>query len=200
MRTLLLATTNVDKVREIVEILGEVPYELRTLRDVRGVTAPEENGRTFAENARIKALYYAQLTGELSVAEDSGLEIDALGGAPGVQSARYGGEDTSYPRKFALLYDALRAAGTVDSGARFVCALALADAGRILFEAVGTIEGRIAREPAGAGGFGYDPIFYYPPFETTLAAAGDRKSAVSHRSKAFRQLKTFLVQGLKPNS
>ena len=162
------------------------------------MAAPEETGSTFAENARAKALYYARSTGELTVAEDSGLEIDGLNGQPGVESARYGGAGASYPEKFVRIYDALRAAHADGSAARFVCALALAHESRILFEAAGTIEGRIAERPTGEGGFGYDPIFYYPPFGSTLAEAGDRKSAVSHRGQAVRALRTFLLSGLEP--
>ena len=191
---LVVATTNRDKVREIREILEDSPIEIVTLDAWRGVAAPEENGRTFAENARLKALHYAGVTGELTVAEDSGLEIDALGGAPGVESARYGGADLPYSAKFALIYDALRARGADSSPARFVCALALARGGEILFEARGTVEGRVAPEPRGGGGFGYDPIFFYPPFGCTLAEAADRKNDVSHRASAFRQLRAYLVR------
>jgi len=200
MRKLLLATTNRDKVREILAILAGLPFEFRTLADFPELMAPEETGRSFADNARAKAIYYATATAELAVAEDSGLEIDALQGRPGVESARYAGVDSSYPEKFARLYDELRAVEGEGSPARFVCALALARAGRIQFEAAGTIEGRIAERPSGGGGFGYDPIFYYPPFGTTLAEVGERKSTVSHRGEAFRLLRTFLDQGLKPNS
>jgi XTP/dITP diphosphohydrolase len=173
-----------------------VPFVLVTLAEWPDAAAPEENGRTFAENARLKALYYAARTAELTVAEDSGLEIDALGGAPGVESARYGGVDSTYAHKFHLIYDELRARGLgpADAGpARFVCALALARKGQMLFEARGVVEGRIAAEPAGTGGFGYDPIFYYPPFGCTLAEAGDRKAEVSHRGQAFRALRTYLM-------
>ena len=201
MRKLLVATTNRHKLVEIAAILEGVPFQIQGLTDFPGIAAPEETGRTFAENARAKGVYYAEITGELTVAEDSGLEIDALGGAPGVESARYGGADTTYPRKFALIYDALRAKHAPDSTAspaaspaRFVCAVALATpAGRVLFETQGIIEGRIAPEPKGEGGFGYDPIFYYPPFAGTLAEAGDRKSVVSHRGHAFRALRKFLT-------
>src|SRR5437762_1714911 len=108
--------------------------DLVTLDAWGDLEAPEETGRTFEENARQKALYYAASTGELTVAEDSGLEIDALGGAPGVESARYGGADLPYPEKFARLYDALRASGSADRRARFVCALALVKGDRLLFE------------------------------------------------------------------
>jgi XTP/dITP diphosphohydrolase len=192
VRRLLIATTNGNKVREIRELLVAAPVELVTLAAWPDLPAPEETGATFEENARAKALYYAARTGELSVAEDSGLEIDALGGAPGVESARFGGADMPYPDKFALLYTALRARGAIDSPARFVCAVALAQGDRILFETRGTIEGRVAPQPRGAGGFGYDPIFFYPPYEMTLAEAGNRKAAVSHRGEAFRNLRTYL--------
>ncbi len=191
---LVVATTNPDKAREIADLLSGVPIELHTLADFPAVAEAEETGRTFEENARAKALHYAAATGELAVAEDSGLEIDALDGAPGVRSARFGGAGTSYPQKFALIYDALRARGAKTSAARFVCALALARPERILFESRGVIEGRIAAEPLGEGGFGYDPIFFYPPFGRTLAEAGPRKSAVSHRGQAFRALRAFLLR------
>jgi XTP/dITP diphosphohydrolase len=199
---LLVATTNRGKLVEIAALLAGVPFQIQTLADFPPFLAAEETGRTFAENARAKALYYADATGALTVAEDSGLEIDVLAGAPGVESARYGGVDASYPQKFARLYDALRAKGAAGSPARFVCALALARGGSVVFEARGTIEGRIADEPRGDGGFGYDPIFFYPPFGRTLAEAADRKSAVSHRGQAFRALRTFLDQGstFRPNA
>lgn len=187
--TLLVATTNTDKLREIRALLGNFPVELRTLTDGSAIAPPEETGHTFAENARLKALFYARKTGQLTVAEDSGLEIDALDGAPGVESARFGGVETPYPAKFALIYEALRARGVSTSPARFVCALALADPDKILFEARGLVEGTIAPAPKGCGGFGYDPIFYYPPFGCTLAEAGSRKSEVSHRGEALRQLR-----------
>ena len=192
MQKLLIATTNRAKVAEITDLLQGVPYDLVTLARWPDVPAPEEKGSTFEENARAKVLYYAARTGELTVAEDSGLEIDALAGAPGVASARWGGADTSYPDKFALIYDALGARGAGESRARFVCALALAAGDTILFEARGTVEGRIAPEPRGDGGFGYDPIFFYPPLGRTLAEVGERKSAISHRGEAFRALGAFL--------
>jgi XTP/dITP diphosphohydrolase len=189
---LLVATTNPNKVREIRQLLDSVNVELVTLAAWPGLVAPEETGKTFEDNARAKARYYAAATGELTVAEDSGLEIDALGGAPGVESARFGGAATSYPEKFALIYDALRANASAASAARFVCAVALARGDRVLFETRGTVEGTIAPEPKGDGGFGYDPIFFYPPYGKTLAEAGDAKDAVSHRGKAFRVLRTYL--------
>ena len=192
---LLLATTNRGKLSEIFALLADLPVALTTLADYPPIDAPKETGSTFAENARQKALFYAGHAGALTVAEDSGLEIDALGGAPGVHSARFGGE-TTYPQKFALLEEQLRQARSPDRTARFVCALALADADRIVFATRGTIEGLITFPPRGEGGFGYDPIFFYPPFGCTLAEAGERKSAVSHRGQAFRALRLFLERNL----
>jgi XTP/dITP diphosphohydrolase len=194
MPKLLVATTNRDKLLEIGPLLEGLPFQLATLADYPPVVAPEETGHTFEENARAKALYYGLATGELAVAEDSGLEIDRLDGAPGVLSARWGGADASYAERFGLIYDALRAKGALDSPARFVCAVALVRQGTILFETRGVVEGRVAPEPKGEGGFGYDPIFLYPPFGRTLAEVSDRKSEVSHRGHAFRALRGFLQQ------
>jgi XTP/dITP diphosphohydrolase len=195
---LLVATTNDAKLREIRPLLSDLPFELVTLARWPDLAPPEETGRTFAENARLKARYYAEATGLLAVAEDSGLEIDALGGAPGVESARFGGTHTPYPQKFALIYERMRASPAAASSARFICALALAEGDAVLFETQGAVEGRIAPEPKGEGGFGYDPIFFYPPFGCTLAEAGDRKSAVSHRGAAFRRLRDYLRQPRTP--
>ena len=191
MTALLVATTNRNKVREIRQLL-DGSAEIVTLADWPDLEAPEETGKTFEDNARLKALYYAAATGALTVAEDSGLSIDALDGAPGVESARFGGIDLPYPEKFALIDTALRAKGDRESPARFVCALALVRDGRVLFETRGTVEGRISPEPSGTGGFGYDPIFFYPPYGQTLAEAGDAKAAVSHRGEAFRALRDYL--------
>lgn len=189
-----LATTNGGKLKEIAQLLAGVPVELRTLADFPDVAPPDEDGRTFAENARLKALFYARHTGELTVAEDSGLEIDALDGAPGIESARYGGPASTYPEKFSLIYDALRARKAATSAARFVCALALVKDGHVLFETRGSVEGKIAPEPRGAEGFGYDPIFYYPLLGCTLAeATAAQKAAISHRGEAFRKLRTYLT-------
>ena len=192
MTRLLVATTNPNKMREIRQMLAGTALDIVTLAEWPAVTAPEETGRTFEENASAKALYYAAATGQLTVAEDSGLAIDALEGAPGVESARLGGAGLPYPEKFALIDAALRAKGDRESPARFVCALALVRGDRVLFEARGTVEGRISPEPKGQGGFGYDPIFFYPAYGQTLAEAGDAKAAVSHRGEAFRALRAFL--------
>jgi XTP/dITP diphosphohydrolase len=192
---LLVATTNRHKVAEIRRLLGELPVELVTLADVPPIVEPEETALTFAENARLKARHYSDRSGLATVAEDSGLEVDALGGAPGVESARFGGAEASYPEKFALLYKLLRDSGSTDRTARFVCALAVVKDGQVLFEARGTVEGEIAPSPAGEGGFGYDPIFFYPPLGCTLAEAGERKHEVSHRARAFAELRAFLHSG-----
>jgi XTP/dITP diphosphohydrolase len=189
----LLATTNPGKLREIRAILAGAPVRLIGLDEMPPVEAPEETGRTFAENARLKALYYAKAYETPAIAEDSGLEIDALDQAPGVESARYGGADTTYPEKFALIYAALTDRPAAPRTARFVCTLAVADGERIVFEARGTVEGVIADSPSGDGGFGYDPIFYYPPYGRTLAEVNaEEKAAVSHRGAAFRKLAEFL--------
>jgi XTP/dITP diphosphohydrolase len=192
---LLVATTNRGKLGEIFPLLSGLPIDIQTLADYPPMAPPDETGLTFAENAVQKARFYANHTGSLTVAEDSGLEIDALGGAPGVHSARFGGE-TTYPQKFALIEEQLRRVPNADRTARFVCALAVADGDRIVFQARGTVEGYIVPQPRGTGGFGYDPIFYYPPFGCTLAEAGERKSSVSHRGQAFRQLRVFLQHWL----
>jgi XTP/dITP diphosphohydrolase len=190
---LLIATTNKNKIIEIRGLLAGLDLELVTLDAFPGVAAPEETGQTFAENAREKASYYARATHETVVAEDSGLEIDALGGAPGVESARFGGAELDYPRKFALIEERLRASGSSNRTARFVCALALVRESTVLLEARGIVDGEIVLPPRGTGGFGYDPIFYYPPYRKTLAeATREEKAAVSHRGKAFRELRGFL--------
>ena len=149
MPRLVVATTNPGKLKEIAQLLAGTPVELATLADYPETPPPAETGRTFAENARLKALFYARHTGDLTVAEDSGLEIDALDGAPGVESARFGGEQSAYPEKFLLIYDALRRRKASGSAARFVCALALVKDGNVLFETRGTVEGKIAPEPRG---------------------------------------------------
>ena len=197
MRTLLIATTNPGKIREIRGILADAPIELVTLDQFPGIPEPEETGRTFADNARLKALYYSERTALPAVADDSGIEIDALDGAPGVHSARWHGSD--YPTKFAAIYRELAARGLTTSAARFVARIALADAGRVLFEATGTVAGTIAPAPRGTHGFGYDPVFFYPAYGCTLAEVdGAKKAAVSHRGAAFRQLADWLQSASNP--
>ncbi|MGE5815403.1 MAG: RdgB/HAM1 family non-canonical purine NTP pyrophosphatase [Acidobacteriota bacterium] len=191
---LVLATTNPGKIREIHHVLDGAGFDLRTLGDYPRIAEPEETGATFFDNARLKARYYAAHTGELTVAEDSGLVIDGLDGEPGVNSARYLRADATYSERFAHIFRELETRGRRGSAAQFVCALVLARDGRILFEAEGRVEGRIATEARGTNGFGYDPIFYYPPYGRTLAEVdNDRKLAVAHRGHAFRQLREFLT-------
>jgi XTP/dITP diphosphohydrolase len=188
MGSLLLATTNLNKVHEIRPLLSSLPLELRTLADVPAPAEPAETGATFWENARIKALAYASASNMLVVAEDSGLEIDALGGGPGVHSARFLGPDVSYAQRFAEIYRRL-ARQPRRWDARFVTALVVASGSRLLFETFAAIDGEIAPAPAGEHGFGYDPIFYYPPLgKTTAQLTLMEKSAISHRGRAFRDL------------
>ena len=189
---LLIATTNPGKLDEIRDILGALPVTLVTLADHPPVPEPGETGSTFAENARLKAHHYAGATGALTVAEDSGLEIDALDGEPGVQSARFNGE--SYAEKFATIQGMLAERGTDSSAARFVCALALARPDGIVWETIGVVEGRLRLPPRGDAGFGYDPIFLYPAYGLTLAeVTAEAKAAVSHRGQAFRALRAYLT-------
>jgi XTP/dITP diphosphohydrolase len=190
---LLIATTNRDKVREIRSLLAGSPVELVTLSDLAPVDEPEETGETFQENARLKARYYAAHSRMLTAAEDSGLVIDALDGEPGVRSARFLRPDASYPERFAAIFERLAQRAERPRTARFVCALTVVDGDRIAFETTGTVEGLIASDSAGTGGFGYDPIFYYPPYGATLAEVGEHeKLAVAHRGQAFRALADWI--------
>jgi XTP/dITP diphosphohydrolase len=184
---LLVATTNAGKLREIRALLAGLPVEIVSLRDIAPVEEPEETGGTFAENARLKARYYAERSGLWTVAEDSGLVVDALGGDPGVYSARYLRPDASYPERFAEIFLRLDEVPHAPRTARFVAALASVDRGTVVYETEGVVDGQITREPRGSGGFGYDPIFFYPPYHATLAeVTEDEKNAVAHRGVAFR--------------
>jgi XTP/dITP diphosphohydrolase len=192
---LLIGTTNPGKIGEIREALGGLPLRLLSLTDLPGIPEPVEDGRTFRDNARLKALAYATASGLPTVAEDSGLVIDALDGRPGVESARYPGTD--YAEKFANLYRELAHAPRPWT-ARFVASLAFLDPAKALgrgasFACEETVEGEIHPVPLGEGGFGYDPIFFYPPYGTTLGnVPQDLKMQVSHRGKAFRRLRDYL--------
>ena len=197
MTDLLIATTNPGKIREIRPILGDLPVRLLTLADLAGpIAEPDETGATFMENARLKARYYATASGILTVAEDSGLAIDTLGGRPGIHSARYPG--ATYAEKFANLWAEL-AAHPRPWTARYVCALSVQAPSSTgtdhVFECEGVVEGEIAAEPRGSHGFGYDPIFYFPEYDQTFGEADDeRKARVAHRGQAFRQLRSFLLK------
>lgn len=189
---LLVATTNAGKLAEIRELLAGAPVDLVELGALGQLPEPEETGATFADNARLKALYYAGRTHLPTVAEDSGLVVDALDGDPGVRSARFLSPAASYPERFSAIEDRLSERPDAPRTARFICALAVAAGNRIVFEASGQIDGLIV-PPAGTGGFGYDPIFYYPPYGATLAQV-DRaaKLQVAHRGQAFRALRQWL--------
>ena len=188
---LLIATTNANKIREIRPLLAGVPFEIVTLADVDPIPEPEESATTFWENARIKALAYAAGSGLIAVAEDSGLVIDGMNGEPGVWSARFLGPNTSYPDRFVEIFRRLEGR---PRSARFVTALAVARQDEILFETETSIEGEIAPAAGGAHGFGYDPIFWYPPFAlTTAQLPDDAKAVVSHRARAFRDLRRFIL-------
>ncbi len=188
---LLIATTNTNKLREIRPLLAGIACELLTLADLGPIPEPEETGRTFWENARLKALAYAQGSGLTVVAEDSGLEVDAMNGEPGVHSARFIGASTPYARRCSEIFKRLEGR---ERGARFVTALVVASGREILFETETTVEGEIAQAASGEHGFGYDPIFYYPPFRLTTAQLPDEaKAAVSHRARAFRDLRRWLA-------
>ena len=175
--TIVVATGNPGKLREIRQVLVGLPVRVAPLADFAPADEPEETGETFADNARAKALYYARATGQWCLADDSGLVVDALGGAPGVRSARYAAErippgadrPTVDAANNAKLLSEL--ADLADEGrtARFVCHLALADAETVLLEATGTVEGRILRQGRGSNGFGYDPFFYLPDLGRTAA-------------------------------
>jgi XTP/dITP diphosphohydrolase len=188
--TLLLATTNPNKIREIRPLLTGAGIDIVTLADIEPLPEPEESGATFWENARIKALAYSKGAGLVSVAEDSGLVIDAMNGQPGVLSARFLGPEASYPDRFAQIFRRLEGK---PRSARFVTALAVARGNEILFETETAIDGEIAPTAAGANGFGYDPIFWYPPMNrTTAELSDDEKAAVSHRARAFRDLRRWM--------
>jgi len=194
-RVLVIATTNRHKFIEIEQILAGLPITLVPLDKQTEIKAPEETGLTFADNAKLKATYYSSNSRFLTVADDSGLEIDALDGEPGVLSARFNGE--SYPEKFEEIYRQLRERNVTGSSARFVCSIALAEYKHVIFKTTRTIEGRITLTPRGQNGFGYDPIFFYPPHTKTLAELSPKsKAAVSHRGQAFRALRCFLENHL----
>ena len=200
MLRLLIATTNSGKLREIQRLLLDTGADVLGLADAPPVPEPEETGVTFRDNARLKAFYYdAQAAAALdprpwTVAEDSGLAVDALGGEPGVHSARYLRPLASYPERFAEIQRRLTT-GTPRT-ARFICAVAVVRRGELIFETTGTVEGEIADAARGDEGFGYDPIFYYPPYRRTFGQiAEEEKLRVAHRGLAFRQLSQWLRSG-----
>ena len=181
------ATTNPGKLREfrlIVQYFGAERVTVDTLENIRDIEPPEETGATFEENAAIKAVYYSRFAFGPLFADDSGLAVDALDGAPGVYSARYAGEHAGDAANNQLLFDNLR--GIENRTARFVCVIALAEAGVLKGHWRGEVEGRIIDDLRGSEGFGYDPLFYFEPFGKTFGQVpAEKKLLVSHRSKAI---------------
>jgi XTP/dITP diphosphohydrolase len=192
---LLLATTSRGKLREQKEALAALELEVVSLEEFPEVAAPDETGATFRENARLKALYYHRATGLAAIAEDAGLEVDFLKGAPGVESARWLGEKTPYEVKNARLIELLEGIASPDRSARYVSAVALAERGRVVFEHQATCEGRIAFEARGTGGFGYDPVFHVTQLSRTMAELSpEEKNQVSHRGQAMAALRRHLAE------
>ena len=193
-RVLVLATLNRGKARELLALLGDVPFEVRVLADYPSAVAPEENETTYRGNALLKARAAMHLTAAWSLGDDSGLEVDALGGAPGLYSARYGGPGLDDAGRCALLLDALRHVPDERRTARFRCVIAIVDPSGREWVVEGVAEGTITHEPRGTSGFGYDPLFYYPPLSKTFAELSDaEKSDVSHRGRAAAAARRLLA-------
>ncbi|MER3398602.1 MAG: non-canonical purine NTP pyrophosphatase [Chloroflexota bacterium] len=194
MKTVVLATNNPGKVREVRAILAGLPLCLKVPAELGIRAAVRETGETFEENAVLKALAYAAMAGKPAVADDSGLEVLALGGAPGVHSARYAGEEATDQERFEKLLLELSRAGTRDRRAVFRCVAALATPDGRVWIRSGELWGEIAPEPRGEGGFGYDPVFLVPELGRTLAELStEEKNQLSHRGKAFRALAQLLA-------
>ena len=196
-RRILIATTNPGKRREIEAVMAGLPVEWVALSDLPPIAEPVEDGETFAENARLKARYYAEALGIWTLADDSGLEVDALGGDPGVRSARYAGEPCDDAANNAKMVRGLAGVPTADRTARFRCAIALADSSGVLAEAEGKIEGVIIDERRGENGFGYDPHFLVPSLgKTTAEIPPDHKNRISHRGNALRGIRPAIERCL----
>jgi XTP/dITP diphosphohydrolase len=185
------ATTNPGKLREFQLALTD-SFVVEPLPGLGTIPTCEETGVTFEDNAVQKALYYSKHCDGFLFVDDSGLEVDALAGAPGVYSARYAGPDATGEANNRLLLDRMR--GVSDRSARFICVVALAESGRLIRTFRGEVEGQLTEEPRGANGFGYDPLFYYPPFGCTFGEAPlARKMEVSHRSRALHLMRDYLL-------
>ena len=196
MRSLLLATRNPGKVREIESILADSGWSFSSLQAFPDVSTPDETGATYAENAILKARFYAEATGMYALADDSGLEVAALAGAPGVFSARYAGDNASDGDRRALLLSELAKVPNANRRARFVAVVAISDAnGSVLNVSEGTCEGTIISSPRGDGGFGYDPLFVPDGYTQTFAELSDDvKNRISHRARALLSTRNFLSQ------
>jgi XTP/dITP diphosphohydrolase len=194
---LLVASQNPGKLGEMRLLVDGLGLEIVAPGDLGLLESPEETGDTFLANAILKARYYAGRSGLPTVADDSGLSVDALDGRPGLYSSRFGGPGKSDAERTVLLLDLLRGVPTERRGAHFTSAVALVEGERVVFETVETAEGLIADEPRGGGGFGYDPVFFYPPYGRTLGEVSRAaKDLVSHRGKAFARLRAFLLERL----
>lgn len=197
MRTLVLATNNDSKVHEFRALLAGLPVAVIAAREAGVTDFPTETGATFAENARAKARYITEMTGHAALADDSGLVVDALDGAPGVYSARFGGVGLSDRDRSLLLLEKLRALPQASRAARFIAALALSLPDGALLESEGRLDGSIADAPRGTAGFGYDPIFLVSDTSRTLGEMDDdEKNAISHRAHAFAALRPRLIAAL----
>lgn len=193
LKTLLVGTHNAGKVAEYRALLSDVEATWVGLGDAGIDWDVEETGETFEENAILKATHYARASGLLTLADDSGLEVDALDGQPGVHTARFGGEGLSSEARYLLLLDKLAHVPQARRSARFRCVVALADRNGLLATANGVVEGRIAPAPSGAEGFGYDPVFYLPQQKVTMAQLpADIKNRISHRARALSALRPRL--------
>lgn len=198
MEKIIFATTNQGKVREVKMMMQDFGVEVCTMKNAGINIDIEENGTTFEENAIIKAKTIMEATGHIALADDSGLEVDYLGGAPGIYSARFLGENTSYEEKNKYIIEKLKEAKGSERSARFVCAIAVAFPNGKIETCRGTIEGVIGYEQKGTNGFGYDPIVYVPEYEmTTGEMAPELKNSISHRGKALEQMKELLKRELK---
>lgn len=187
-KKIIFATNNQGKVNEIRQILGD-GYDVYSLRDLDLHIDIVEDGKSFEENAVIKAKAVCRETGEMVLADDSGFEVDYLGGEPGIYSARYLGEDTSYEIKNAALLKRCENAGEGERGARFVCVIACAYPDGRVVTTKGVVEGELAREPKGTNGFGFDPIFYMPEYGCTTGEMDpEEKNRISHRGIALRKM------------
>jgi len=187
MHTVLLATSNLHKLDEFRAIFSDLPVKLVSLNDIHLDIEVEETGSTFAENAELKARIYAHISQMVALADDSGLEIDALNGAPGVYSARYLGNETSYQERFRVILEHMKGLPPEKRSARFRCVIALADPSGTIKSVEGVVEGAIADRPRGSHGFGYDPIFLLPELGKTFAELEpEYKNRISHRARAAR--------------
>ena len=189
-----VATSNPGKLREYRELAGGQPIQLESVAGIEAVDPFDETANTFAENSAGKALYYSRFTQEPVIADDSGLVVPALGGAPGVHSARYAGPNASDEDRVSKLLAEMRGKTGNERRARFVCILTLAQAGRAIAVFSDTVEGVLADRPSGTDGFGYDPIFYFEKLGKTYAQISQKeKNEYSHRGRAFRNLLKFLL-------